>query len=216
MGRWNPLRRGSVVEPVRSRSRKPRGDQKALRHRGLRIEQCESRMLLSILDLAAVIGSDGTKYLPADRPVLTVAPKQMTFELSLDQTVDAKTLSGIQITRAGPDKLFNTNDDVVIQPGWSGIGDQPNEVVVRFAQDLPSDLYRVTFVGQGSKGANVYLVRTTNLLRRWRTPRASPSVWARIRPTPRMVRIAFGTSSSKQPRRLSRWCRSRPLRSTGR
>ena len=118
-----------------------------------------------------MIGSDGTKYQPTDQPILTISPKQMTFELSLDQTVAANTLSGIQITRAGPDGLFGINpkthldDDIVIQPGWSGIGDQPNEVVVRFAQDLPSDQYCVTFVGQnryfGSDGKVVAPLENT-------------------------------------------------------
>ncbi len=41
-------------------------------------------------------------------------------------------------------------DDVVIQPGYIGVGASANEVVVRFKDPLPDDLYRVDFIGTGS------------------------------------------------------------------
>jgi hypothetical protein len=120
-------------------------------------------MLLSIMDLIAVVGPDAT-YQPLEHPTLQVAPRELTFRFSLDHQVDPATLSlsgipwsGIQLSRTGTNGLFydpvlnpSDRDDVVIRPGWAGIGDHPNEVIVRFAEDLPQDLYRATIVGQGS------------------------------------------------------------------
>ena len=46
---------------------------------------------------------------------------------------------------------------MVFTPGWIGIGDTPNQVIVRFAQDLPEGQYHATIVGQGSDGVtNLY------------------------------------------------------------
>ena len=104
-----------------------------------------------------------TTYQSTDSPTLTVAPTQLTLNFNTNQIIDATTLAGIEITAAGPDGKFYdpvTNpydtDNVVVTPGYVGIGDQPNEVIVRFAQTLPNDSYRVTIVGQGSNGTNLY------------------------------------------------------------
>ena len=42
-------------------------------------------------------------------------------------------------------------DDVVIEPGYVGLGDSPHEVIFRFAERLPDDLYRVDIAGSGSR-----------------------------------------------------------------
>ena len=142
--------------PSARESRKPRNAQTASRNRGLRIEQFESRMLLSVvpLQLIGVINPNAptTPYKPTDLPVLNVAPTQLTFQFTLGQSIDPTTLQGIEITRAGADGVFGTSDDVVIHPGYVGIGALSNEVVVRFAGDLPSDSYRVTFAGAAFNG----------------------------------------------------------------
>jgi hypothetical protein len=40
-------------------------------------------------------------------------------------------------------------NDVVITPGYQGVGDFPNEIIVRFAETLPDDLYRIDVYGDG-------------------------------------------------------------------
>jgi len=41
-------------------------------------------------------------------------------------------------------------NDVVIEPGYIGLGDTPREVIFRFAETLPDDLYRIDIGGTGS------------------------------------------------------------------
>ena len=41
-------------------------------------------------------------------------------------------------------------NDVTVQPGFIGIGETPNEVIVRFAETLPDDLYLIDIHGSGS------------------------------------------------------------------
>lgn len=41
-------------------------------------------------------------------------------------------------------------NDVVIQPGYVGVGDSPNEIIVRFSETLPDDLYQVDVFGEGN------------------------------------------------------------------
>ncbi len=45
--------------------------------------------------------------------------------------------------------LLNSSADVPITPAFIGIGDRANEVVLRFADRLPDDLYRIHIVGSG-------------------------------------------------------------------
>ena len=40
--------------------------------------------------------------------------------------------------------------DIVVQPGYVGLGDTPQQVVVRFAESLPDDLYYVEVLGTGA------------------------------------------------------------------
>ena len=42
-------------------------------------------------------------------------------------------------------------NDVVIVPGYVGLTDEPNEVVVRFSETLPDDNYRLEVLGVGSR-----------------------------------------------------------------
>jgi len=41
-------------------------------------------------------------------------------------------------------------NDVVIEPGYIGLGDTPREIIFRFAETLPDDLYRIDIAGTGS------------------------------------------------------------------
>ncbi|MFT5524644.1 MAG: hypothetical protein ACI9HK_002606, partial [Pirellulaceae bacterium] len=40
-------------------------------------------------------------------------------------------------------------NDVVVEPGFIGLGDSPNEVIVRFAETLPDDRYSISVLGTG-------------------------------------------------------------------
>ncbi|MCA9020407.1 MAG: DVUA0089 family protein, partial [Planctomycetaceae bacterium] len=59
-------------------------------------------------------------------------------------------LGGIQIVRSGSDGTFTDGNEVTIDPGYIGIGDNPNEVIVRFASALPDDHYQITIFGTGA------------------------------------------------------------------
>ncbi|MFL2870789.1 MAG: NF038122 family metalloprotease, partial [Pirellulaceae bacterium] len=39
--------------------------------------------------------------------------------------------------------------DIVVNPGYIGVGDSSNEVIVRFSETLPDDLYRIDVYGEG-------------------------------------------------------------------
>ncbi len=73
-----------------------------------------------------------------------VAPQQLTFVFDESQIIDDSTLAGIHITRAGFDNSFDGVTDVLVSAGYSGVDpNRPNEVIVRFAEALPDDLYRI-------------------------------------------------------------------------
>jgi hypothetical protein len=86
-----------------------------------------------------------------------VAPREITLRFDENQVLDASTLAGIRLTRGGLDGRLSkpsqpSLDDVVIVPGFIGVSKSPeqNEVVVRFAEALPDDVYRVEVFGAGS------------------------------------------------------------------
>ncbi len=39
--------------------------------------------------------------------------------------------------------------DTVVEPGFVGLGDTPHEIVFRFAETLPEDIYQVEIFGSG-------------------------------------------------------------------
>ncbi len=108
------------------------------------------------------VSTNVTTYQATESPMIDVAPTELTLHFN-DTTLDPDTLAGIQIIRAGANGTFYdpaTNpydiDDVVIEPGYISIGENPNEVLIRFAETLPDDIYHVTIVGQGSDDVHYY------------------------------------------------------------
>lgn len=93
--------------------------------------------------------------------VLNVAPRSLTFRFDEPQVIDAATLDGIRIVRSGSDRQFGTENDVQIIPGYIGVGDYPhqNEVIVRFAETLPDDLYRITIFGIDDSAEDIIALR---------------------------------------------------------
>ncbi len=114
--------------------------------RGLQLESLEPRQLLA--QLIGIQPNDGD--LLEDGQVLDRAPTQLTFRF--DETppgLDPATLAAnIQITRSGFDGQFGNASDVIIRPGFIGLGDNPNEAIVRFAETLPDDVYRIDAYGE--------------------------------------------------------------------
>lgn len=113
--------------------------------------------LVSVIPNAgAILEEDG---------VLQIAPRELLLRFNEGQNIDPATLAGIRFLRSGGDRQFeqnlvvdtsgvrwvvnqaNTVRDVVVPIGYIGIGDRPNEVIVRFAENLPDDAYRLVIVG---------------------------------------------------------------------
>ncbi len=87
----------------------------------------------------------------SDGDLLHVGPRELKFTFNEGQTIDEATLGAIKLLRAGGDDVLDNANDVVVDYGWIGLGERPNEIVVRFAETLPDDLYRITIVGAGDE-----------------------------------------------------------------
>ena len=99
-------------------------------------------------ELISVVPNSGTAINDGD--VLHTGPRELKFIFNEGQAIDEATLSAVKLIRAGGDGILDNANDVVVDYGWIGIGGQPNEIVVRFADTLPDDLYRITIVGAGN------------------------------------------------------------------
>ena len=60
----------------------------------------------------------------------------------------ADTLIGNRATTYSPLSLSGVSD-VVVEPGFVGLGDSSREVVFRFAEPLPDDIYQIDILGSG-------------------------------------------------------------------
>ena len=117
-------------------------------------------------ELVGIYTTTGDKPLDPNQ-ILDVAPRELIIRFNEQQDIDPatlgtpSTLGGIVIVRAGPNQTFwdpitnpNDADDVIIYPGYIGLVDAEvpnkihNQVIVRFSETLPDDLYQVLFVGQ--------------------------------------------------------------------
>ena len=67
--------------------------------------------------------------------------------ISGDPTTDLTTVANFQ------DVVLGGASDVVITPGYIGLGSESNLVTVRFAETLADDLYRMNFYGVGAAAA---------------------------------------------------------------
>jgi len=114
------------------------------------LETLEDRMLLALgPQLIAIQPNSGELLNNGD--VLSAAFQDLTFRFNEGQAIDPATLDGIRITRSGLDGGFGDANDVVIAPGFAGVNpDSPNEVIFRFADTLPDDLYRIDIFGAGN------------------------------------------------------------------
>tara|TARA_R110001592_G_scaffold31886_3_gene111922 strand:+ start:37950 stop:54350 length:16401 start_codon:yes stop_codon:yes gene_type:complete len=111
-------------------------------------EQLEDRTLLAGASLVNIEPNIDLSL--TDGEVYHEAPQELTFVFSPGQQIDPNSLGGIQIVRSGSDGTFADGNEVTIDPGYIGIGDNPNEVIVRFASALPDDNYQITIFGTGA------------------------------------------------------------------
>ncbi|MCU0978826.1 MAG: hypothetical protein MUF25_06625, partial [Pirellulaceae bacterium] len=98
--------------------------------------------------LAGIQPTDGDLLALDGSSVRSIAPRDLTFRFDENQQIDPNTLNGIRIVRSGLDGDF-ANGVVEVTPGYIGVGAAPNqnEVIVRLAENLPDDLYRIELYG---------------------------------------------------------------------
>ena len=139
---------------LRAPSRKRRLEQQRKSQRQLLLEQLEDRRVMAGAILAG-IQPNNSDLLSLDNQgtnIRSVAPRQITLRFDENQQLDPATLNGVRITRSGFDGVFGNANDQVITPGFISVGTSPNEneIVVRFAENLPDDLYQIEIFGAGS------------------------------------------------------------------
>lgn len=135
--------------------------------RRLHLEPLEDRRLMAVgPSLVSVIPNSGVFLKNND--ILTTAPRDITFRFAQGNAIDPNSLTtGIRVVRAGVDGVFDatnatTPNDIVVTPGFVGLGDTAREVVMRFASNLPDDLYRITLVGIQPTGSGSLPLRDTS------------------------------------------------------
>ena len=125
------------------------------------VESLEQRRLLAF-DLAAAYVIDSEQFALSTQQSIQESPQQITLQFTPNTVVDPSSLaSGISIVRSGGIQPNGSTDpfmvdasadkpslyaDVHVEPGAILVDDLPtqNQVVIRFADRLPDDLYRIT------------------------------------------------------------------------
>ncbi|QDT78587.1 Calx-beta domain protein [Gimesia maris] len=105
------------------------------------VELLEDRTLLSGTSLISVTPNSGDELY--DGVVLNESPTELVFKFEPGKELDPATLGGIQITRGA-------SSDITVSPTYMGIGETPNEVIVRFGETLPEDVYQITVFGSNA------------------------------------------------------------------
>ena len=115
------------------------------------LEQLEARQVMAF-DFVSAFPNVGDFI--AEGTVEYVAPQQITLKFSPGSKVDPQSIAtGITLTRSG-DGTFGNGDDITVKPGSITVDDFPNQnmVIVRFAETLPDDRYKITISGAGTDG----------------------------------------------------------------
>jgi hypothetical protein len=125
------------------------------------LEKLEERQLLAAgPQLIGIQPNEGA--LIENGVTQNVAPRVLTFRFDDGQVIDPATLDAIRITRAGQDGALGTADDVRIEPGSVTVGNpETNEVLVRFADALPDDRYRIEVFAFDDPAAGIVGLRNT-------------------------------------------------------
>ncbi|MEZ6117285.1 MAG: hypothetical protein R3C28_12010 [Pirellulaceae bacterium] len=112
------------------------------------VESLEQRMLLTTTpQLIGILPNDGE--ILEEGQVLNTAPTELTFRFTENSSLEGVDIaSQIRIIRSGQDGVFTNGNNIVITPGYAGVGDQDNEAVVRFSTTLVDDRYQIEAFGQ--------------------------------------------------------------------
>ncbi|MFO0904296.1 MAG: Ig-like domain-containing protein [Pirellulales bacterium] len=158
---------------------------KLLEQRPKSVEQLEDRRMMAVGPHLAGIQPNSGELLPLTSlsdnrydlsdvgtiGVLTTSPRELRLAFDEGQQFPSQGLSGIQITRAGNDRLLGTTDDVTVLAsnqagfqGFLGADASPNEnvLVVRFPETLPDDLYRVEIFGADNPSKSITALRNAS------------------------------------------------------
>jgi hypothetical protein len=132
----------------RPQQRRRRSDRRPDRQ----LERLEERRLLAF-DLIAAYAQAERPFFLAGSPAetLATAPQEITLRFTPGTAIKASTLGSISVVRSGTaNDVFGNGNDVAVVPGSIVVESVPNEneVVIRFAESLPDDSYRIT-VGAG-------------------------------------------------------------------
>ncbi len=150
---WSDRAKRNISQLRNPRSRKIPG----LSARALSMEPFEERVMLAIGPQLVAVFPDASETAGlAASQILHIAPSELIFRF--DSNIDLSTLTtagvqAIQVKRAGADHVFGTSDDVTVATGFFGVGTTSNELIVRFANDLPTDFYQISIAGT-LKGTN--------------------------------------------------------------
>lgn len=149
------------------RSKKRNGGQRALNH-----EHLEQRQLMAadVFQLIGIQNNDGD--LLENNEILNSSPHNLTLRFDENHVIDPNTIAaGIHIYRAGDNNILGDGDDVDILGngaafgGFIGLGDNPNEIVIRFGEALPDDQYRIEvtsdLMGTSTAGTTAAVESTT-------------------------------------------------------
>src|SRR5690606_8553676 len=124
---------------------------RAVRRR-LHLENLEDRRMFASPQLISISPNNSDLLNLACAHVRNVQPRPLTLRFDDGQVIDPASINSqtIAVVRAGLDGDFGVGDEIVITPGYIGIGEAPNEVVIRFAENLPDDLYQIRIQGAGA------------------------------------------------------------------
>ncbi len=150
MAIWQSISGRRALEQWKSRKvLSTRAPRKAKRSLGL--EPFEERLLMAIDGPQLLAAIPATGIVINDATILSQAPREILLRFSAP--IDATTVSNasIQFLRSS-DTTWGNGNDVAITPGYIGVDNPnfPNEVVVRFNENLPDANYQMIIVGSGA------------------------------------------------------------------
>jgi VCBS repeat-containing protein len=117
--------------------------------RSMQLEKLEDRRVLAGGPiLVGLQTSDGDLVRRDGTTILDIAPATLKLRFDGNQRFAPNSTQlnqSIRVTRGGADGLLGTADDVRVIPGFIGPGSAPNEneIILRFAETLPDDVYQL-------------------------------------------------------------------------
>jgi len=119
--------------------------------RSLGLEPFEERLLMAIDGPQLLAAIPATGIVINDGTILSQAPREILLRFSAPINATTVSNASIQFLRSS-DTIWGNANDVAITPGYIGVDNPnfPNEVVVRFNENLPDANYRMIIVGGGA------------------------------------------------------------------